>query len=207
MTRKPKRVKMASMRSRRMVSGWRWPMRGRRPGSVMSTAPAGGRVALRGQPVRRAAPRSLPSARLASWPSRGRSSAGGLAECLEQAGDEPALAREVAVADGPEVRLGPSVPQFDLELPPEVLNDRQWRIGGHGLVRDSRGQAAHAAQSTLLNHVNLLNLTNHRQACAAGLASAAALASTANAFGLVTARSASCLRSIGLPAAFRPAMS
>ena len=38
---KPMRVKISSIRSRTMVSGCRWPSRGRRPGSVTSTPPAG----------------------------------------------------------------------------------------------------------------------------------------------------------------------
>ena len=40
---KPMRVKISSMRSRTTVSGWRWPRRGARPGSVTSTR-AGGRA-------------------------------------------------------------------------------------------------------------------------------------------------------------------
>ncbi len=38
---KPMRVKISSSWSRTTVSGWRWPRRGIRPGSVTSTAPAG----------------------------------------------------------------------------------------------------------------------------------------------------------------------
>ena len=109
---------------------------------------------------------------MASWPSRGRSSGGRLTERLEQAGDEPALAREVPVADRPQLRLGRALCEIDLELLPEVsmirMADRQ--------ARSSRltGQAAHAAQSSALGRVNRLSLTNRRQARAAGLASAAA---------------------------------
>ena len=37
----PMRVKIASICSRTIVRGWRWPSGGVRPGSVTSTAPAG----------------------------------------------------------------------------------------------------------------------------------------------------------------------
>ena len=46
-SRSPSGVKIASIWSRTIVSGWRRPSAGRRPGSVTSTAPAGGRPASR----------------------------------------------------------------------------------------------------------------------------------------------------------------
>ena len=100
-----------------------------------------------------------------------------LAERLEKPRHEPALAGEVAVANAAHLRLAPRVREIAIESSPEGVNFEAG-IGRH-----------------------------RTQARAAGLAAAAALASTANAVGLVTARSASDLRSIGLPAAFRPAIS
>ena len=56
---KPMRVKMSSMRSRTMVSGWRWPSAGPRPGSVTSTRVGGPPCRRRRGPLcRRAALRS-----------------------------------------------------------------------------------------------------------------------------------------------------
>ena len=143
----------------------------------MSTAPAGRTSgAVRGQPVGQ--PRlDLYLQRVRELPEPRPIGRWGLAERLEQAGHESALARKVAIADPSQVRLAPGVGEIAIEPGPEGINFAA-RVGRH-----------------------------RNQARAAGLASAAALASTANAFGLVTARSASALRSIGLPAAFSPAMS
>ena len=81
---------MASMRSRSRLSGWRWPMAGARPGSVTSTAPLGGRACGRGLDALRSRTRSMCSlAALASWPSRGRSSAGAVPSDLSSTDTRP----------------------------------------------------------------------------------------------------------------------
>ena len=105
---------------------------------------------------------------------------GNLPEILQQPRDESALACKVAVADPSQVRLAPRRGEIVLEPGTE----------GVDVV------------------ITTARICRHRdQARAAGLALAAAWASTANAFVLVTARSASVLRSIGLFAAFKPEMS
>ena len=78
---------------------------GARPGSVTSTAPAGGRADATAA-MRWSSCGSISCLRvLASWPRRGRSSAGAEPERLEQTRDQSALAREVAVAHRAQLRL------------------------------------------------------------------------------------------------------
>ena len=97
---KPMRVKISSMRSRTMVSGWRWPSRGGRPGSVTSTPPAGAAFVRRflvGAPAR--LDRLLQLVGVAADVS----SSDRAARCRSAAssdGDDAVLAAEVAVADG-----------------------------------------------------------------------------------------------------------
>ena len=150
MTRKPRRVKIASMRSRSRLSGWRWPIAGVRPGSVTSTAPLGGRACAAAS-MRSPRTRSMCSlAALASCPSRGRSSAGAAPSDLQQRRDEPALPRQVFVAEGAEVGLRAGAGEILLELLAERFEGsdrirhplrlaRTWRAAARRPPRSSRG--------------------------------------------------------------------
>ena len=93
------RLKIASMRSRRSVSGCRWPSAGTRPGSVTSTAPAGGRAPFRGGDAFVERRFDLLLEIVGELAERGPRIRRRGAERLEQRRDEPALAREIAIAD------------------------------------------------------------------------------------------------------------
>ncbi len=150
MTRKPRRVKMASMRSRSRLSGWRWPMAW---------------YSSRQRDVDRTLGRTGPRRCLDALTenafdvlfggigelSEPRSFLGGRrAEGFEQRRDEAALPRQVLVAEGAEVGLRAGAGEILLELLAERFEGsdrirhplrlaRAWRAEARPAPRFSRG--------------------------------------------------------------------
>ncbi len=122
MTRNPKREKIASTCSRRIVSGCRWPIAGRLPGSVTSTAPFG--RLLRSACSRAAVePRLDLLFELIRELAKSRPFLGGRrAERLQERRHEPALPRQVPIADDAQLGLGRCSGDFPFELGAEIFD-------------------------------------------------------------------------------------
>ncbi len=212
---KPMRVKIASIRSRTIVSGWRWPSAGARPGSVTSTAPAG--------PPRRLGALARCPASASRSPASARWRAGRCALSSGAARRRSAASRTRRrcscgrdTGRGRPARRGRWPPR---RAPPRTRAQPGDRVGvgvRSGIeLRDSRSEVgAHRSLRVQTSGFRLQILRLRRrstaltaQARAAVLAVAlACLARLANAAGLEIASSDRLLRSSVTPAFFRPLM-
>ena len=127
---KPMRVKIASMRSRTMVSGWRWPSAGRRPGSVTSRASAGRARLPRRGPLFGETRFDFDLERVRQPAERRAVFRRGSRDRFHQRGDDAAFACEVAVAGGLQIPIGGGPRELRLKFVPQPGD----RVGGRGEV-------------------------------------------------------------------------
>ena len=131
------RVKMASIRSRSSVSGWRWPSAGG-PARQRDVDRARGRARRLGRGDARVEARFDLLLQLVGELAEARPLVGRRgAERLQQRGDEPALAREVPIADGAELGRARGGREIALELRAEGVDAVADR---HDTVQEVRGR-------------------------------------------------------------------